>query len=60
MKGVVLAVCPEATLVDIGHDIPAHDVLAGALELAAWPDMASMGSKTTGKSSYSTRIRSRA
>ena len=35
LKGVVLTVCPEATLVDIGHDIPAHDVLAGALELAA-------------------------
>jgi S-adenosylmethionine hydrolase len=28
-------VCPEATLVDIGHDIPAHDVMTGALELAA-------------------------
>ena len=35
VKGVVLGVCPDATLVDIGHDIPAHDVLAGALELAA-------------------------
>ena len=35
LKGVVLTVCPEATLVDIGHDIPAHDVIAGALELAA-------------------------
>jgi hypothetical protein len=35
MKGVVLGVCPDATLVDIGHEIPAHDVLAGALELAA-------------------------
>src|SRR5262245_49335279 len=35
LKGVVLSVCPEATLVDIGHDVPAHDVLAGALELAA-------------------------
>ena len=35
MKGVVLGVCPDATIVDIGHDIPAHDVLAGALELAA-------------------------
>ena len=35
MKGVVLGVCPEAVLVDITHDIPAHDVLAGALELAA-------------------------
>jgi S-adenosylmethionine hydrolase len=35
MKGVVLGVCPDASLVDIGHDIPAHDVLGGALELAA-------------------------
>lgn len=35
MKGVVLGVCPEATLVDIAHDIPAHDVQAAALELAA-------------------------
>jgi hypothetical protein len=30
MKGVVLGVCPEVTLVDIAHDVPAHDVLAGA------------------------------
>lgn len=35
LKAVVLGVCPEATLVDIGHDIPPHDVMAGALELAA-------------------------
>ena len=35
LKAVVLSVCPDATLVDIGHEIPAHDVLAGALELAA-------------------------
>jgi hypothetical protein len=35
MKGVVLGVCPDATLVDVGHDIPAHDVAAGAFELAA-------------------------
>jgi S-adenosylmethionine hydrolase len=35
MKGVVLSVCPEATLVDITHEIAAHDVLGGALELAA-------------------------
>ncbi|MEY4093733.1 MAG: hypothetical protein RLZZ53_932 [Acidobacteriota bacterium] len=35
LKGVVLGVCPDATLVDIGHDIPAHDVMTGALELAA-------------------------
>ena len=35
MKGVALSICPDVTLVDISHDLPAHDVLAGALELAA-------------------------
>lgn len=35
MKGVVLSVCPDATLVDIAHDLAPHDVQAGALELAA-------------------------
>jgi hypothetical protein len=35
MKGVVLAICPEVTLVDISHEVDAHDVLGGALELAA-------------------------
>lgn len=35
MKGVVLSVCPDASLIDIVHEIPPHDVLAGALELAA-------------------------
>ena len=35
LKAVVLGVCPDATLVDIGHDIPAHDVMTGALELGA-------------------------
>src|SRR5947209_17181277 len=35
MKGVVLGLCPDVTLVDITHDVPPHDVLAGALELAA-------------------------
>src|SRR5919109_1108696 len=35
MKGVALGLCPDATLVDITHDIPPHDVLAGAIELAA-------------------------
>ena len=35
MKGVALGICPDATLVDITHDIPPHDVMAGALELAA-------------------------
>ena len=35
MKAVVLSICADATLVDIGHEIPPHDVVAGALELAA-------------------------
>ena len=35
MKGVILGICPDATLVDISHDIPAHDVLTAGLELAA-------------------------
>ncbi|HWF86679.1 MAG TPA: SAM-dependent chlorinase/fluorinase [Vicinamibacterales bacterium] len=35
LKGVALGICPDATLVDISHDVPPHDVAAGALELAA-------------------------
>ena len=35
MKGVALGICPDATCVDITHDIPPHDILAGALEHAA-------------------------
>lgn len=35
MKGAVLASCPGATLVDVVHDLPAHDVMAGALALEA-------------------------
>lgn len=35
MKGVALGICPDVTFVDITHDVPPHDVLAGALELAA-------------------------
>ena len=34
LKGVILSLCPEAVLVDISHDVPPHDILAGALELA--------------------------
>src|SRR4029453_15643908 len=34
MKGVILGICPEVTLVDITHDVPPHDVLTGALQLA--------------------------
>lgn len=35
MKGAILTVCPAVTLVDIAHELPAHDVLAGALGLEA-------------------------
>jgi S-adenosylmethionine hydrolase len=35
MKGAVLGVCPDVTLVDLTHDIPPHDVRAGARVLAA-------------------------
>jgi S-adenosylmethionine hydrolase len=34
MKGVILGLCPRARLVDISHEVPAHDVLAGAFVLA--------------------------
>src|ERR687888_599950 len=37
MKGVALGICPDATLIDITHDLPPHDVRAAALEpAAAW------------------------
>src|SRR3954471_3652356 len=35
MKGAILGVCPEAQLVDVVHDLPAHDVAGGAFALAA-------------------------
>ena len=35
MKGVILGLCPEATLVDVSHEIPPQDVFAGALALEA-------------------------
>src|SRR5918994_84162 len=35
MKGVALGICPDAVLVDITHEIPAHDVHTAALELGA-------------------------
>lgn len=34
MKGVILGICPEATLVDISHEIPPQDIRAGAFVLA--------------------------
>jgi S-adenosylmethionine hydrolase len=35
MKGVVLSICPEATLIDVTHELPAHDISAAAYHLAA-------------------------
>jgi S-adenosylmethionine hydrolase len=35
MKGVMMSICPELSLIDISHDIRPHDVLGGALQLAA-------------------------
>jgi S-adenosyl-L-methionine hydrolase (adenosine-forming) len=35
MKAVILGICPDVTLVDITHEIAPHDVVDGALELAA-------------------------
>ncbi len=35
MKAVAIGICPDATLLDITHEVPPHDVLAGAMELAA-------------------------
>jgi hypothetical protein len=35
MKGAVLSVCPEATIVDLTHEIAAHDVAEAARHLAA-------------------------
>ncbi len=35
MKGVMIGICPDVTLLDISHDITPHDVMEGALQLAA-------------------------
>src|SRR6185503_11889052 len=35
MKGVMTGICPDVTLVDITHEITPHDVLEGAVQLAA-------------------------
>lgn len=41
MKGAALGVCPDLRLVDITHNVPAHDIAAGAVRLrmayAAFP-----------------------
>ena len=33
--GVVVRRCPDARVIDVSHSVPRHDVLAGALTLAA-------------------------
>jgi S-adenosylmethionine hydrolase len=35
MKGVVLSINPDATLVDLSHDLPPHDIAFAAQELVA-------------------------
>ena len=35
MKGVMLGIAPDAVMVDVTHDISPHDILHGALQLAA-------------------------
>lgn len=35
MKGVILSICPEVTLVDLTHDVAPHDVREAARTLAA-------------------------
>lgn len=34
MKGALLRACPRAQIVDISHDVPPHNILAGAFVLA--------------------------
>ena len=35
MKGVMLGICPDITIVDITHDVEPHDVVDASLQLAA-------------------------
>src|SRR4026208_1656458 len=35
MKGVMIGICPDVTLIDISHDITPHHVLEGGLPLVA-------------------------
>src|SRR3954453_11980184 len=35
MKAVMIGICPDITFVDISHEITPHDVMEGALQLAA-------------------------
>ena len=35
MKGVILRICPDATLVDVSHDMPPHDIVHAAFVLGS-------------------------
>src|SRR6476620_5288893 len=35
MKGVMIGICPDVTIVDITHEVSPHDVMEGTLQLAA-------------------------
>lgn len=35
LKGVILGICPDVTLVDVSHELPPHDIAFAADELAA-------------------------
>src|SRR5262249_35648724 len=35
MKGVIAGICPDALLIDISHEVPPQDLMAGTLSLAA-------------------------
>ena len=43
MKGVILSIAPEARMVDLTHEIPAQDILAGALALESAVDYFPVG-----------------
>lgn len=35
MKGVILGICPDASLVDLSHEVPPYDILGGSFWLRA-------------------------
>ena len=51
MKGVVLGICPDVTLVDVTHDLPPHDIAFAAHELAATYQLLSRRARSSWSSS---------
>ena len=43
MKGVILSIAPRARIVDVTHDVPAQDVMAGAIVLESVLDVFQRG-----------------